>query len=161
MTRPAPQDFNDLTRLLALKRHEQAPPGYFEEFARQVTARIEAGEQMDLEPWWWSLWRAFQVKPVLASAYCLLAAGVCLFALSMVELTTGSSDEEASLAAGVWPQLNPRAAAELTHGVTLDRFSNPLNPLFLEGVGGGQNSGPPRFLLEGTGWKAQPVSVRY
>jgi hypothetical protein len=161
MIQPTPEESQDLLRLLALKRHEQPPPGYFESFSDLVIARIEAGENSTSQPWWRSLWLTFQTKPVLASAYCLLAAGVSLFALSMVELASGPAEDQTVLAAGVWPPLNSRASAELTDRVAFDRFSSTLNPLFSEGTVGDSNGEPPRFLLDGRGLRTRTVSFQY
>lgn len=77
------QDFESLRRLLALKRHEQPPPGYFNDFSSQVIARIKAGdrgEESPLErlfweaPWLQRLWAALETKPVMAGAF---GAAVC------------------------------------------------------------------------------------
>lgn len=85
------QNFEDLRRLLALKRHEQPPPGFYHSFSSQVILRIKTGETGDPAtladrlfaeaPWIQRLWRAFETKPVFAGslsfALCgLLAAGL-------------------------------------------------------------------------------------
>jgi hypothetical protein len=84
------QDFESLRRLLALKRHEQPPPGYFHNFSSEVIARIKAGEgahenvleRMFWEaPWLQRLWTALETKPIMAGAFgtavcALLVAGV-------------------------------------------------------------------------------------
>ena len=41
---PEHENFEDLRRLLVLKRYEQPPPRYFNDFSRKIIARIEAGE---------------------------------------------------------------------------------------------------------------------
>jgi hypothetical protein len=84
------QDFESLRRLLALKRYEQPPPGYFNNFSSEVIARIKAGEgahENVLErlfweaPWLQRLWSALETKPIMAGAFgaavcALLVAGV-------------------------------------------------------------------------------------
>ncbi len=79
------ENFEQLRRLLALKRHEQPPPGYFNGFSRQVIVRIRSGDGAEeaaglarlLEevPWLRWLWAAFQTKPILAGAFGALVCG--------------------------------------------------------------------------------------
>ena len=79
-------NFESLRRLLALKRHEVPPPGYFENFSSQVTARIRAGEDRATEeqqgielPWFFRLLSAFEAKPAFAGAF----ASCCWFSASL------------------------------------------------------------------------------
>ncbi len=85
------ENFEQLRRLLALKHHEQPPPGYFNDFSRQVILRIRAGERGEETalldrfsweaPWLQRIWAALETRPILAGAFgvalCgLLVAGV-------------------------------------------------------------------------------------
>ena len=100
----AEQDFEDLRRLLALKRHERPPPGYFQDFSGQVIARIHAGEAatsqswaqrlLDRAPWLQNLWDGFGAKPMVAGAF-----GVSVCSLLVVGLI--SSERVDSNAAGL------------------------------------------------------------
>ncbi len=81
---PEQDDFEDLRRLLALKRHEQPPPGYFHQFSRQVIARIQDGEAAQSNsflgrllaraPWLEHFRSGFEPKPIVAGAFGI---GVC------------------------------------------------------------------------------------
>lgn len=76
-------DFEPLRRLLKLKRYEQPPPRYFNDFSSQVIQRIESGKSGAQEnlwdeltlgsPWWQRIRSVFQPRPVLT--------GVCATAL--------------------------------------------------------------------------------
>lgn len=82
--------FEPLCKLLAIKRHEVPPPGYFDRFSDQVISRIQDAkssrpktplERLFAEaPWILNLLQAFQARPALAgffaSAVCLLMVGV-------------------------------------------------------------------------------------
>ncbi|HEY3930870.1 MAG TPA: hypothetical protein VGM58_00705 [Verrucomicrobiae bacterium] len=87
-------NFEPLRRLLALKRHEIPPPGYFNNFSNTVIARIRAGEanmsasiseRLFAEaPWFAKVVQAFEFKPAFAGAFAsalfLLLVGGIIFA---------------------------------------------------------------------------------
>ena len=88
-----PENFENLRRLLALKRHEQPPPGYFEDFSRGVFLRLQEGESSRAigwdsvtweAPWLHRLWEALSGKPMLTGAFgvaaCALVLGGVLYA---------------------------------------------------------------------------------
>ncbi len=76
-------NFESLRRLLALKRHEIPPPGYFNNFPRQVMSRIRAGETAESRgiaglSWLLKFLQVFEAKPAFASAF---ASSLCLLLL--------------------------------------------------------------------------------
>jgi hypothetical protein len=81
-------NFESLRRLLALKRHEIPPPGYFNRFSGQVMARIRAGEspaqeegagRLFAEPsWLFKFLQLFEAKPAFVGAF---ASSLCLLLL--------------------------------------------------------------------------------
>jgi len=98
------QNFEQLRRLLALKRHEQPPPGYFHRFSRQVIAQIQEGEFVEtatpmerfLEqaPWLQRFWAALETKPVFAAA---VAVAACLMLVAGVFYTEVSDQVQPEL----------------------------------------------------------------
>lgn len=88
------QDFDELKRLLKLKRHEVPPPGYFNQFSDQVVSRIRAGEanagesfaeRLEVQaPWLLNFIRAFDARPGMiggfATSLCLLLVLGVVFA---------------------------------------------------------------------------------
>jgi|SwirhisoilCB2_FD_contig_31_6575798_length_574_multi_4_in_0_out_0_1 hypothetical protein len=94
----AEQDnFEQLRRLLALKRHETPPPGYFDRFSAQVTARIRAGEGAVetgwLTPlgWFQRLWELFERKPVLAGAFGAAVSAMVVWGAVTTEVIDANS----------------------------------------------------------------------
>ena len=67
---PSDNEFRLLKKLLALKRHENPPPGYYENFSSKVTARIRAAEESrpDASYWQW-LARGFSWRTALVGLY--------------------------------------------------------------------------------------------
>jgi hypothetical protein len=87
---PEQENFEQLRRLLVLKRYEQPPPGYFNRFSGEVIARITVLEaepaatlfqRMGHSGWVQRFWALLEARPVLAgamgAAFCgLLVSGV-------------------------------------------------------------------------------------
>ena len=76
-------NFESLRRLLALKRHEIPPPGYFNNFSDRVVARIRAGETAGSWEkagsfWLLNFFRIFETKPAFAGAF---ASSLCMLLL--------------------------------------------------------------------------------
>jgi hypothetical protein len=85
------ESFEQLRRLLALKRYEQPHPKYFNDFSQQVIARLRDGERVEdtaLENVFWlqRLWSLFETKPVFAGAFgafaCAVLVGGCIYSES-------------------------------------------------------------------------------
>lgn len=81
----SPEDFDELLKLLSLKRHEQPLPGFFDGFSDQVIARIKA-ESSPSAPGWRRWLAIFEMKPLLAGAYSVAVCGLLLFGLSLSQL---------------------------------------------------------------------------
>ena len=89
------ENFEQLQKLLALKRHEQPPPGYFNNFSGKVIARIEsAGAADDGLAWLRRLWSLVESKPMLTGAF---GAAVCAMVISGLIF----SDDVESASSGV------------------------------------------------------------
>lgn len=92
MSMSSEQDnFEQLRRLLALKRHETPPPGYFDRFSLQVSARIRAGEGAHpsvLAPFGWfqRLWELFERKPVFAGAFGAAVSAIIVWGVVTTEV---------------------------------------------------------------------------
>jgi hypothetical protein len=89
----SPEDFDSLQKLLQLKRHEQAPPRYFDEFSGRVMARIGAGGAR--LSWWERL--GFDVRPALGAATGVLACGLVIYGVA-----TAGGEEQQLNAAGAY-----------------------------------------------------------
>ncbi len=81
-------NFESLRQLLALKKHEVPPPGYFNRFSHRVISEIESGERLtDSErffatvPWLFRLLSSMQARPALVGTaatgiFVLMAIGL-------------------------------------------------------------------------------------
>ena len=78
------EEFEALRKLLAIKRHETPPPGYFGSFSARVCDRIEAEMAKETAMPWWNRWfPALNSARVMAGANALTFAGLALVGLSL------------------------------------------------------------------------------
>ena len=82
------ENFDELQQLLALKKHEQPPPGYFNKLPGEVISRLRAERRSHADalgklsaeaPWLVRLWQKLEAQPVFAGAF---GAGVCALLLA-------------------------------------------------------------------------------
>jgi hypothetical protein len=139
---PDSENFDSLRKLMAIKRHEIPPPGYFDGFSRNVMARIKSGdygEEMGEENSWVRRFLGmFNVKPVFAGAF---GTAVCAFLISGIltsepkpvlagahnvgDATLGELPLPATLAAQQADSVNSNAMAG---GSLFDQFSLQARP---------------------------------
>lgn len=93
------QNYESLRRLLALKRHETPPPGFFNNFSRQVLARIRAGE-VETSPglaerlgvsWLLRWFHVFETTPVYAGSFATVLCLLLLFGAVMAQRPEGDA----------------------------------------------------------------------
>ncbi len=153
----SPDPFEPLLRLLACKRHEQPPPGYFDSFSRKVIVRLEADDLSEHSTWWEWIVARFDAKPVLACAYGIAISGLLLtgFRLSQVfenELAATQLMSGPVLAATPDPNTVVPGEFLQTH------FAHPAGLVSMSSINPVLRSEAPAFHLMGGGFKAQPVS---
>lgn len=119
-------DFETVRQLLALKRHEVPPPGYFENFSSQVIARIQAGEiQADDAAgtsWLLRLLHAFETRPAYPVAFASALCMLLLFGIVSVEQNPDMGS--------AWPQPNGSYVADTqASSLQLGNMSNTNPPV--------------------------------
>ncbi|MBI5802918.1 MAG: hypothetical protein HZA92_19630 [Verrucomicrobia bacterium] len=72
-----PDEFEPVKKLLALKRREEPPPGYFDRLPGEVRARIVRAEA-NPEPWWRGWLESWDLSPTLATGYVAAALALLL-----------------------------------------------------------------------------------
>jgi hypothetical protein len=157
---PAPEEFDRLKKLLALKRQEAPPPGYFDHFSDKIIARIEAEGLRVRSPWWKRLFPQLDARPVLACAYGLVIMG--LLAIGVGVSQSLEPEETATPNLGrPWFAQTPASDPVLPASVPVAQASltaqtNPassVNPVI--------SSGAPSFLFDVNRLRAEVEKVKH
>lgn len=130
-------DFEKLRHLLALKRHENPPPGYFRDFSRRVLTQLETEEARERQSWLGRLTELFQTRPAISWSFCMATGLVVIAATTLFE--NGQVDTSAD-------SLSVRPVAAMT-----DQPAAPAAGAFLV-----TNLEPRQFALEITPPAATP-----
>ena len=75
---PPEENFENLRKLLELKRHETPPPGYFEGFSSNLIARIEAEDARPAPAGWRRFFPSLDTSPLMVGAYGVIVASLVI-----------------------------------------------------------------------------------
>jgi len=150
-----PGEFEALRKLLALKRHEQPPPGYFNRLPDQIAARLARGEGKSR--FWEDFLGQFVFRPAFSYGFALAAFGA--LAASMVYSVTMQPQQSAQMP----PNNSWRTGAP---DEALAWEPNPSEPLHVANWAGNANSSNPAPALpslfgSGSRYPAAPVPASF
>jgi len=157
MMNSSPENFDQLRKLLAIKRYEQPPPGYFNHFSDRIIARIEAGDQAIGATSWWHRWvLCLDARPVLACAYGLAISGLLAAAVGVSQSL--ESDQTDAAATPSWfgassPTLGvlPLATRPTVQPWAAQAYpTSSINPVL--------SSSAPSFLFDANRLQIEPAS---
>lgn len=110
--------------MLALKRHEQPPPGYFGYLPDKIQMRIERDNLSEHSTWWEWLVRKLDAQPILAGAYAFAISGLMLLGFKLSQ----DLQHEANTEGLLLNTLDPNAIQPSS--VVQKHFANPAPLLY-------------------------------
>jgi hypothetical protein len=153
-----PQEFEKLRKLLALKRHENPPPGYFNAFSDRVIDRIQA-EQETRPGVWQQVLSLFRERPAISWSFSVAAVLVLFVATNVID---GPATTEPGLLPGMADAGNSSAAASMMFSTNFNPPSFTTARLALEPVARiGTNAEPKLDSLFSTPFYHQVQPARY
>jgi len=127
----APEDFDQLRKLLKLKRHEVPPPGYFNNFSSQVIDGIEVTSQhaaiFDQVPWLRQLFTLLETNPIAAGLFGMSICGLLISGIAYSQYRTPS---EYSADSAIAPVDMASASTPDWTKTTTDSTIPSINPVF-------------------------------
>ena len=140
--------FEQVRKLLALKKHEQPPPRYFQEFSGRVIARIHALESAQPVTWRRRLGLDFDLKPALLGVFGVAACGLLLVGVISSLGVTPPSTPSFGLMGDPPPFGAPTMNASYAAGPSLSPIVNPDEiPASTVPVGGNASDSPFGLLV--------------
>jgi len=152
----SPENFEPLRKLLALKQHEQPPPGFFTHFSDKVVARLEAEGLTARLSWWQRLVLNLEAKPMLACAYGVMVGGLLVLAMDLSPTAEPEAGTAATLSApwfATMPVSIPAAKQVAEPVVSRLDLSSSVTPV--------TGNGTPSPFFEIPRSKAQPASFTF
>ena len=158
---PSQDEFEQLRRVLVIKRYESPPPGYFNHFSDRVIARIESDALVIEHSWWQRLVLSFDAKPIVACAYSVGVGGLLFVGMSVVQVLEQEHAEAAppNSAGEAWAALPLRPARAQMAGSQIplaetSATASSINPVI--------SAGAPSFLFAPPSANtAQPASFSF
>jgi len=119
-------------RIIALKRFEQPPPGYFHLLPDRIINRLEKGEGRAK---FWEKWLAgFTVRPALAYAFGLTVCGVVTLGMFYQPNTGNGAQVSPSASDALWAAAAAEAAAadesDPSRGLPIAPWLGSTNPAY-------------------------------
>lgn len=164
-------DDKDIATLLRLKRHEQPPPSYFDNFLHEFHRRQRA-ELLRQPLWRLALQRAqdfmFQVNVPSLTSYPVAAAAILVCA-AVLSLKVYQAPQESSYAAMTAHQPDAITVSSPAHA----GWSLTSNPIAAHDIGSmplrtsndsvrtRRLAAPPRYVLDSTPVSYEPASFRF
>jgi hypothetical protein len=120
-----PQDFEQLRKLLKVKRYEQPPPGYFDQLSSSISNRLEREGRQESGIWANWTWLA-RVRRVLAENP--ISAGIFAACSIAMVFVANSQFLDKYLAGGTSPELAIGSPRDLADNSTSSGFSVSSQP---------------------------------
>jgi len=124
-----------LVRLLALKRYETPPPGFFGQLPVRILVNLRAGSVVVDVPWWTRVWRVLVHEPMIGLSYAALGLGAVLFGISVLETAIDVQNPPIGLTQGLFPAASPELVLADPQGPTpgmIYRVAEPTPAMWLQ-----------------------------
>ncbi|MDX1951805.1 MAG: hypothetical protein SFY81_06450 [Verrucomicrobiota bacterium] len=119
------EDFKDLQRLLALKRHEQPPPGFHERLPHRVITQIDLRYKPEPRNLWELLVARFDAKPLLACAYGFTISSLLLAGFRLAQYLENDGEGLNRASASGWLAATPDPTTLQPGPFLKAHFANP------------------------------------